>query len=259
MNANHDFQIGHNHIICQDYATSGVVENGAYAIVCDGCSGSPDVDCGARLLALAAREVIFGNPDIDEKQFSAQVLVKLAETQKIYPFLDYRALDSTLLVAWVKNKLLKVFGYGDGVIYIKQKDSLRIRHIELTSGAPDYLSYNLTNGRKQDYLDTLPGELKEITTESIDTGITLVNPFDAIAFEIPVETGDIVALSSDGINSFRKANNDPIIWRDLVNDFFGFKNTQGEFVQRRLSALRRTSQKQLITHGDDISVASIII
>lgn len=44
----------HRQIGCQDYTLSGVIDNYAYAIVCDGCSSSPASDVGARLLAASA-------------------------------------------------------------------------------------------------------------------------------------------------------------------------------------------------------------
>ena len=59
MNADHYYTIGNSHSVCQDYAISGLVENGAYAILSDGCSSSPDVDVGARMLSLSAKENSF--------------------------------------------------------------------------------------------------------------------------------------------------------------------------------------------------------
>ena len=46
MNADNDYKIGYQHIVCEDYSLSGVKfdGSGAYAIVSDGCSASADVD-----------------------------------------------------------------------------------------------------------------------------------------------------------------------------------------------------------------------
>ena len=48
------FSIGKTHMVCQDYARSGTTRAGhPYAIVCDGCSSSPDTDLGSRFLAMS--------------------------------------------------------------------------------------------------------------------------------------------------------------------------------------------------------------
>ncbi|MCA9708502.1 MAG: hypothetical protein KDK70_21815, partial [Myxococcales bacterium] len=50
------FAIGDTHVVCEDFACAGHTEAGAgFAVVCDGCSSSPQTDVGARLLAAAAR------------------------------------------------------------------------------------------------------------------------------------------------------------------------------------------------------------
>ena len=52
-------------------------------------------------------------------------------------------------------------------------------------------------------------------------------------------------------------SNEPIPWTDLVDEFTGFKNFEGEFVQRRIAAFKRKCLKEGITHSDDISIAAI--
>jgi len=48
MIADHHFCIGKTHKVCEDYATSGITEDGVtYAIASDGCSSSKDTDFGA--------------------------------------------------------------------------------------------------------------------------------------------------------------------------------------------------------------------
>ncbi len=52
MNTDCFYSIGHSHKVCEDYALSGTIgDTLAYAVVCDGCSSSKQVDVGARLLA----------------------------------------------------------------------------------------------------------------------------------------------------------------------------------------------------------------
>lgn len=59
MNSDCYFEIGHSHTICQDYALTGKINDVlSYAIISDGCSSSPLVDVGARLLAHSAKEYL---------------------------------------------------------------------------------------------------------------------------------------------------------------------------------------------------------
>lgn len=54
------FTIGKTHTVCQDYAHAGFIPgtDQAYAIVSDGCSGSPDTDFGSRFMVTAAIQVL---------------------------------------------------------------------------------------------------------------------------------------------------------------------------------------------------------
>ena len=64
MNANSTFSIGKNHIVCEDYALAYTGPIITYAIVSDGCSSSPDVDFGARCLAMSAKRELRFNPSV---------------------------------------------------------------------------------------------------------------------------------------------------------------------------------------------------
>lgn len=115
--------------------------------------------------------------------------------------------------------------------------------------------------RRQNY-DKIKGNIKQViilkegklnTNRTGDWG-----PFDPIIFSTQMEEGETISVISDGINSFRKANNDPIPWNELVDEFTGFKTLEGEFALRRIAAFKRKCLKEGITHSDDISIASII-
>lgn len=263
MNANSTFFIGHNHVICEDYALSGVENNMAYAIVCDGCSASPDVDFGARLLAMAAKTNLFqggilGN--LSPESFEDITLLRIKKIYEMLPHLHSQALDSTLLVAWVKDKKLTVYLYGDGMLVHRLNDRVRFYHLEITSGAPDYLSYWLDIERKKGY------EKIERNYKTLISGIGNISDmcwniplFKPYFFTCYVEEGDVISLISDGINSFRKADNTPIPWNDLIEEFTAYKTFEGEFVLRRISAFKRKCLKEGIVHSDDISVSSIYV
>jgi serine/threonine protein phosphatase PrpC len=265
MNANSTFWIGHDHIVCQDYAIAGATCNGniEYAIVCDGCSSSPDVDVGARLLAFSARESILTGNLTEYGLSGIEVIKRASQLFLTFPHTHSQSLDVTLLAAWVKNSKLTAYMFGDGVLIHKSKNVTRSYHIQLTSGAPDYLSYHLDNTRLKAY-DKMKDNEKIITSIVSDgTGSTPFKdygvPLLPYIVESPVETGDVIVLISDGINSFRKSDFTVIPWSDLIEEFAGFKNFEGEFVQRRIAAFKRKCIKEGVTHSDDISAAAIIV
>src|SRR5512137_2901414 len=163
MNANSTFSIGKDHIVCEDYALASASPNITYAIVSDGCSASPDVDFGARCLAMSAKREIRLNASFLD--FNGKNVV--ANAQRVidtFPYLSPQFLDATLLVAGVNNqtKALTVYLYGDGVMVVRNKEGVGAFHIQLSSGAPDYLSYHLDPVRKQAY-DKIENNIKQVT------------------------------------------------------------------------------------------------
>lgn len=263
MNIDNDFQIGKNHLVCQDYSLTGIQDDMAFAIVCDGCSASLDVDIGARLLALAARETIFSHySDPPHHDQYANATIDLAsEVLKLFPTLHQTALDATLLVATIKDNYLQAMMYGDGVFFHRSGDTMKYVYVELTSGAPDYLSYKLNDARRSLY-DTMTetdGEAKLVTVDDgEESTMNIFQPFTPVVISTVIKPGDVITLSSDGIGSFRQADNTPIPWTDLIDEFTGYKTTTGIFAKRRLNAFKRKCIKEGITHSDDISVAAIV-
>jgi len=256
MNADCIFQIGSDHTVCEDYALSGITNDVIYAIVCDGCSASPHVDFGARVLAFMTKFGIDSDYQWNngEKVGSFSIFNAFNTYKTFFPYLPLESLDATLLTARVKDKNVTVVVHGDGVIVHKTNGETKLVHIHLTSGAPDYLSYSCDNKRKEAY-DNIADNKKVVWT-SYD-GIHDYKPFVPFIYESPVMEGDTISLISDGINSFRREDNTPIAWEELVDEFTGFKNFEGEFVQRRISAFKRKCIKENWHHSDDISIASI--
>ncbi len=258
MNTDSVFQIGHDHTVCEDYALAGISNKVAYAIVCDGCSASPDVDTGARFLALSAREFVpielYQNvPD----KLGKAIINHAGNTLKFqFPSVHPQALDATLLAARVDNGKLVVTMWGDGMLIHKSKHDVRWIHINVSSGAPDYLSYHLEENRKASYL-RIPDNRKTATTNF--NGVFDCPVLEPFVYESEILPGDVISLVSDGINSFRKSDNSEIPWESLVEEFIGFKNFTGEFALRRIAAFKRKCLKEQWTHLDDISVASIVV
>jgi hypothetical protein len=271
MNADHYFAIGNGHVICEDYALSGVVENGAFAIVCDGCSASPDVDFGARALALSAKRTLSVGGDAMNYDLFGKVTIRNLEHIGDTVPLNPHSLDATLLVAWVKDKNFTVQMYGDGVFFHKSATNLRMVHVDFEGNCPAYLSYYLDKLRLKEYEDTVLGSKRMLdislyiggtpetqSNEAIENE-TYMKPFEPVTIKGLADTGDIIGIISDGVNSFTRGDGSTIPWESITRDFIDFKTTPGVFVQRRLSFLKRQWFKNQITHYDDISMASIVI
>ncbi len=272
MNADHDFQIGKDHLVCQDYALSGATEKIAYAIVCDGCSGSADVDFGARALALSARETLRVAKDspMDYVTFGVTTVRKADVMWAVFPSLNRQYLDSTLLIAWVYQSKFTVYMFGDGCFFHKSGDTTRAVHVEylvpnkegVDRQAPDYLSYYLDLDRKENYTEL--GGVKQVydclITGKTESGTEKpMRTFDPVVFTGPVAAGDVIAICSDGINSFKDGGVREIVWQEMVPEFIGFKSLAGVFVRRRMAALARDCAKKQWAHGDDISLAAIVV
>lgn len=266
MNADHDFQIGKDHVVCEDYALSGVFGNLAYAVVCDGCSASPDVDFGARLLAVSARQLLLSDGFISYEPFGKAAARKANIALEQFSFAHPQCLDATLLAAWVTDKVLdtgkydmRACLYGDGVFVHKKKTGeVHTIHIDFTNNAPSYPSYYLDADRQYRYV---AADGKKHIVEESNVGVveSTVFPFQPVEVRAEVQEGDIIAVLSDGINSFRRSNNDSIPWKELLEEFTGYKNTNGVFARRRLAAFKRKCVVEGITHSDDISIGAIVV
>jgi len=263
MNANSTFLIGKDHIICEDYALSGLDNDVAYAVVCDGCSASPDVDFGARILAMSAKNAILTARDCNPEHFGDIIIQNPKKIWDILPHLHTQALDATVLATWVEYNELTTRMYGDGVFIHKSGNDLYAINMHLTSGAPDYLSYHLDSERLGLYkgmkANVKTVEICEIINGTKTINTSIFEPFVPVTLKRIVKPGDIVAVISDGINSFRKSDNANIDWTDLIEEFTGFKNTEGEFVIRRIGAFKRKCLKEGTTHYDDISIGAIVV
>jgi hypothetical protein len=258
MNTNSTFTIGKDHIVCEDYAIADKFLTMGYAIVCDGCSASPEVDFGARVMAMSAKRTLqkYGT-EMDANLFGEMTISNAFKVYEVFPSLHDQALDATLLVAMVKDNKLTAYMYGDGVLIHRNKTGISTVHISLSSGAPDYLAYHLDPLRKKAY-DSVADNKKQVAcTVNGHTIQVNAKPLEPYVMSCDVNEGDVIAVISDGINSFRKSDSTPIPWTDLIDEFTGFKTFEGEFVLRRISAFKRKCLKEGITHSDDISIAAI--
>jgi hypothetical protein len=287
------FGIGYSHKICEDYALSGVVDGCGYAIVSDGCSSSKESDVGARLLAHVARDAILYlnkrkllEDEVFIKEafkttFEEIILKKCLEVKDTLRF-TCDIFDATLLVAiYVPDRYIVLFSYGDGYFLFKKIDgNINVVKLEFESGAPYYLSYEMSHDKKRAYeLQYGSYAFTKTVEQDIVTGkgmsffnrVRCVTPMCHSCYSVLDDYAQYstVVLASDGIGTFQDDPRAPIplgkperqkyALYEIVPELIAYKNPVGEFVTRRMNRINQDHAKSGIVHVDDISFASLSI
>ena len=264
MNSDSIFLIGDSHKICQDYALNKdtIGTDISCAIISDGCSGSPNTDIGARLIALASLQ-------------STQLPTVIEKAEKIAKSLNIfnMCLDATLLrISAFKNKNstdVQVDIAGDGYIAFKQQNQLIIFEATAPNGYPFYLSYLLEDRLKNSYAES-NGNPSIIYHEFIYDTETKIwkekleeqtkisdNLYYKISRDFTKDT--TVAVFSDGVSSFSTEDGEEVSPFEIIQMFMDFKSTKGKFVERRVNSVLKKLKKQKWSHYDDISMSAIHI
>lgn len=271
MNSDSFFTIGQSHKVCQDYAAHGIkrfvdvspVQEMPYAIISDGCSGSPNSDFGSRILTKTAEHRL---DFVDRNICRNSDLLKIVADLGLNP----ACLHATLIIASLENEVFDVKCYGDGVIAARKNDGTIVAtQIKFDSGAPYYLYYDIAN--------LWENWVKEFGTKAIKT-ICSISPegkteeFDSIKFEwenfvevkFPADDYDLVAIFSDGIESFEQKNttatakySETVPMTTILKEIMAFKSVNGEFVQRRCNAAFKKFKQNNWFNTDDFSVGVI--
>lgn len=261
MNQDSFFYIGKTHNICQDYA----IHDKDYAIVSDGCSGSPHTDFGSRFLALGARHAV--SLDLDAMQMAKLALVSAVEFGKAAD-LPSNHLDATLAVVRRRNNSINAFLAGDGIIAARDKSgAIIVKEITFVGGAPIYLNY-LNHELRLETLHKTFDCTKMIKTtiiykdgeeESEEKSLNMIESFD-----FDVAEYDYVAVMTDGVASFQRLVATPtsktyemIKTSEIVKQLMAIKGNVGSFVERRCKAFQRDCLRDGIIHADDFSVGMI--
>jgi hypothetical protein len=265
LNADHFYAIGDTHAVCQDYALSGVRENLAYAIVCDGCSSSEGVDFGARALAYAAKDVVLAHTELfftNKPEIIGPVIIGKASLIQNFG-IPANTLDATLLIAVIRDSKCRVCAWGDGAYILRDHSGSICTLIEYEKNAPFYLNYLLNPTRARDYLENPKtfGTKRLIAKFSSfskpDFTSTEMEATIPVVFDFLTQAGTSISVISDGITQFRKADSVLIPYTELIDEFTGFKTLTGVFVTRRMKAMLAAMAKRQCSHDDDISIASI--
>lgn len=285
FSVNNFFEIGSTHAVCQDYSLSGEIIMGEgkyyYGIVCDGCSSSLDVDIGARLLAISAKQYItslFGH-DLEQMIYAPDVKKVadniVANLKIIDPdLLINNSFDSTLILFIANDKNATIYTYGDGFVVMKTVlggiEKTTYHEFVYESNAPYYLSYKLNPVRNAGYLGQY-GSTKyickyvDVGSAVTDFGIDEVESSDsANTMTVSFDGFDQVHLSifSDGLASFKPTaqnpNRDFIEQERIVSAYSNYPQSGGKFVERNFLFNRKRFAKAMIEHFDDLSCASMV-
>jgi len=279
--------MGHSHVVCEDYAISGKINDHIhYVIVCDGCSSSPNVDVGARIMAHSAKEFLKMNYKALTKINDSCDIVRIALQNYILSCafvagkqmgLNSNFLDSTLVVAISDGIIIRSFIFGDGGVIIRNiSGAMSYHRMQFDSGAPFYISYLLDKPRREAYIEEYGSEyVFKIYTETFDginnENTNLIsdidyNNFPYPCYEFSADYAQSVSVVSDGIHSFLDIDtsfptsaspSQDVDYMEMVNKFTAFKNFKGEFVKRRMKKIETECKRIDRTHFDDISISSI--
>jgi hypothetical protein len=282
MNADSVFRIGAAHAVCQDYALTRpgrarvrVAEPGPFAILCDGCSSSPDTDTGARLLANAAEQLLTssGAPSACEMPGlhleAARRALEWAEMLGLPP----QAVDATLLTAHLGGDDLIVACTGDGVVCLRSRGgALDAFSISFPSGYPLYPAYAQQAGRLITLLDggRAVKEVKHFRSASPAEPLLVTDARGSESltevFAVPAGDYAYAALFSDGIHSFYATRQmetgrpvEAVPFDEVLRELVSFKSTQGSFVGRRTGRFLKDCQARGWQHADDLAVAALHI
>lgn len=281
------FAMGAGHVVCEDYALASSADAAiAFAIVADGCSGSPGSDVGARILAHscrralqeAARDPALSPAFLRIRQAAATRLLAwrawlvrqiLLQARAVATALDLadELFDATLLCAFVHERRVYVLAFGDGGIRLALKDRTELIELKYASGAPCYLSYQLDEDRQRRYAEVCGGAplLVARTTQALDGAVRATrsaarSALRHFAFSLPVDGVRSVTLFTDGLHSFQynaDGGGAPPAASVIARELGEPRNLSGEFVVRRMQRFRRDMERQRCTHFDDLAVATL--
>lgn len=263
MHADCYFATGSSHSVCQDYALA----RDSYVIVSDGCSSSPHTDFGSRFLTHSLDQVFQLQPAGDHK-----LVVDRATTMALVHArnlgLPSTCIDATLLYARTVGEFVHFGMCGDGAIAVRNKDGVDVILSSYESGAPYYPSYEIDQGRKEQYIAEYGLKREETVIKFKANGdIEYVTPVvDTESFVWPRDYVDLALVMSDGIHSFLKTvvdggskTQEKVLIQDVIRPLMAFKLMKGKFVERRTKRFLKECQKQGIQHYDDIAVAGIAL
>jgi len=280
MNTDSFYTKGSTHRENQDYACHGEKNGQPFAVISDGCSSAPRSDFGARLLVQSAVQYL-GQAGYNDDSFGHST-INTARSWSHALGLSDDSLCATLLIATVADvdvgqmhvdqKMFKVLVAGDGFVVACHKDHMEVNEYKFTKGAPCYLRYSIDPRMTKDYWTKFGDEVQQRIWLIDNNGKSVYQEetmkFPAAPFffkkEYPVSDYLWVAVMSDGGSSFittvdHGTGLEPaeVPVPEVMRELLGFKNFQGEFVQRRCGKAFKEFVKKNWQNADDVSIAVI--
>jgi hypothetical protein len=279
MKADCAFFTGESHDVCQDYATAGISDGIAYAIISDGCSGSPNTDFGSRLLTLGAVQAL-SNFEPNSEEFFLHT-VSVAQAQSASLGLEPTSIDATLLTLTGGFGRINGSIYGDGFVAVKYYDYKLIQIISAKSikEVPSYPSYLLDAHRAKSwsilnpdgilvdnyFIDRENMKRVEICDQDLTPSklIQVLNKDRWLdIFQHRHESIEWISIMSDGANTFSERPDDSPIRRiediEVLSNLLDFKGSSGvSFVKRQTNWFKRSPTYRTWHHDDDLSIAAI--
>lgn len=281
LHADSFYTKGTTHKECQDYAA----HQEKVVVLSDGCSSAPLVDIGARLLVRSAiincEAWPFGRPDLFLKYTYMAAYLSASNLK-----LNTDCLCATLITLRATEGHFNVVLSGDGFIIAKKNDCLEIYEYKFAKGAPYYLRYGTNEWESPDdallnYENNLPKRINNYwskfgptviekkyvisdTVEISEASMDYNEPPTFFQKIFPLSEYQWVGISSDGLGSFTElANNGTSLEQkelsvpQVITELAGFKNFQGEFVQRRCNKAFKEFSKKNWHNTDDFALAVI--
>ena len=256
-------EIGSQHKVCEDYIIKGM-EPEPFIILADGCSSSDNTEMGARLLCHLAKQYLRYRADdlhgIDHKKMGRWIIHNAEMTARQLG-LNISCLDATLLVSYYIDGEVVVHMYGDGAIVVKDGKNFIYKLVDFTRNAPYYLSYLVDDTRQQIYHD-LKNDLFINERINDHEPVETQQAYDAdLVFRFNAQEFDCMFIASDGLTSFIDNNptqRSPHPIDEITPGFMAFKNTNGEFLKRRMKKAMRDMENMGIVHFDDLSIGAYI-
>jgi len=262
----------HTNNICEDYIICEKKPT-PHIILADGCSTSKNTDTGARIIAHVAKKCIndfqeyIENGEVGYELLGKMIITKAKKiTQELGCSLDPSCLNATLSIAVLLNNEVRVYVYGDGlIITINNAGELEVTQIEYPGNAPYYLNYLVDPVEDYKYNKKFKGE-KIITYskfniknfELIRKETFTKSKFAPVRCSFPIETFPTVIITSDGLDSFVKADNlieaSKIELVDELKSLMSFVNYTGEFINREAKRAIRIFERKSIFHLDDLAI-----
>lgn len=253
MQTDAHFERGRTHAVCQDYALAGARHGGAWALVCDGCSSSPDTDTGARLLAHAAAAHLR-----EGRLPGSLACLRVAAAAAARIGLDASCLDATIVAALALADRVVVLIRGDGFVAARRRDgTLHVASRRCRDECPDYPSVVGDPRRRARWLEL---DEPRAWIERCDRrdpvcparGHAWVGTFD-------MRTYDRLIVATDGLATLRVADDpSPLDAAWVAARLLDVPSTTGCFVQRRLARLGRADGPFAGARpDDDIAVAAL--